>query len=110
MTELGAGLLLLGMYVRIVGPMSLAELVAFGVGIGAIEAFLVATPGNPLRGTALEKGAAEAEAALAALPGFQGVLHNYALPFAERLIAAGIHVGTRGLAYVTLCTGNPLPA
>jgi len=109
-TELSAGLLLLGIYTRVVGPMSLAELVAFGIGIGTIEAFLVATPGNPLRGTGLEKGAAEVEAALAALPGFQGVLHNYALPLAERLIATGIHVGTRGLIYITLRAGNPLPA
>ena len=39
------------------------DLIAFGVGIGTIEAFLVATPSNPLKGTGLEKPSAEIAAA-----------------------------------------------
>ncbi|MFO7609501.1 MAG: hypothetical protein R6X35_09940 [Candidatus Krumholzibacteriia bacterium] len=104
-TELGVALV----FFHFLPVLSFWEVLAFGVGIGTIEAFLVATPGNPLEGTALEKSSAELEATLAGLPGRRGRLYAYLLPFSERLIAAVIHVGTRGLVYVAYRLSNPLP-
>jgi hypothetical protein len=89
--------------------LSFWEVVAFGVGIGTIEAFVVATTVNPLKGTALEKPADELEATVARLSGAGHLVYGYVLPFTERLIAAVIHVGTRGLVYVGYRSSNPLP-
>lgn len=88
--------------------LSLGDVVAFGVGIGAIEAFVVATTSNPLKGTAVEKPAAELEARVAELSGRRRFVYGYLLPFVERLIATVIHVGTRSLVYVSYRSANPL--
>jgi len=104
-SELGAAL---AIFAFIPAP-SFWDIVAFGVGIGAIEAFLVATPSNPLKGTGLEKPAAEIEAVIAALPKGPRFVYTYLTPLLERLLAAVIHIGTRGLAYATYRTANPVP-
>ncbi len=85
------------------------EVVAFGVGIGSIEAFVVATTENPFRGTALERAAEEFEVAVSRLSGVPRLVYGHILPFSERVMAAAIHIGTRGLVYVGYHSRNPLP-
>ena len=104
-TELGLALV----FFAFLPVMSFWEVAAFGVGIGTIEAFVVATPSSPLKGTALEKSADELEATVARLSGGPRLVYAYILPFTERLIAAGIHIGTRGLVYVGYRSSNPFP-
>lgn len=104
-TELGLALA----FFAFLPVLSLWNVVAFGIGIGTIEAFLVATPPNPLKGTALEKAADELEATVAGLSGGRRLLYGYILPFIERLIAGVAHVGTRGLVYVAYHSANPVP-
>jgi hypothetical protein len=91
------------------GGRSFTELLAFGIGIGAIEAFVVATPGDPLRGTALGPAIAELRRTVEGLSGGARLVHRDLLPIAERWTAALFHVGSCGLAYVSYATGRPLP-
>lgn len=95
-TELGVALI----FFAYLPVLTFWEVVAFGVGIGTIEAFVIATTSNPLEGTALEKAAEDLEATVARLSGGRRLAYGYVLPLVERLIAAVIHVGTRGLVYV----------
>ncbi len=104
-TELGLALV----FFVFLPVMSFWEVVAFGVGIGTIEAFVVTTTSDLFKGTALEKSAGELEAIVARLSGGRRLLYGDILPFAERLIAAVIHVGTRGLVYVSYRSSNPWP-
>ncbi len=103
--ELGVALV----FFAFLKELTLQEVVAFGVGIGTIEAVLVATPSHPLKGTGLESAAGQLEATISRLGGFRRWIYGYALPYAERLIAAGIHIGTRGLVYVAYRSASPLP-
>jgi hypothetical protein len=91
------------------GGRTLGELLAFGIGIGAIEAFLVVTPGSPLRGTGLGPAADELQRTVDGLTGGARLVHRDLLPIAERWGAAVFHVGSRGLVYITYATGAPLP-
>lgn len=104
-TELGLALA----FFAFLPVLSLWNVVAFGVGIGTIEAFLVATSSNPLKGTTLEKSAVELEATVDRQSGGRRIVYGYILPCTERLIAAVLHVGTRGLVYVAYQSVNPLP-
>jgi len=104
-TELGLALA----FFAFLPVLSLWDVVAFGVGIGTIEAHLVTTSSNPLKGTALEKSAVELEATVARQSGGRRFVYGYVLPFTERRIAAVIHVGTRGLVYVAYHSTNSLP-
>jgi len=105
-TELGLALV----FFAFLPVLSLWDVIAFGIGIGTIEAGLVATTPSLLQGTALEAPAAELEATVARMRGIRQFVYGYALPFTERLIATGIHVGTRGLVYVAYRSMTPLPA
>jgi len=89
--------------------MNLAEIIAFGIGIGTIEVFVVATPGNPLKGTKLEKISEEMDAAVKRVDRGR-FYYDYILPYIERALATAIHVGTRGLIYIAFHTMNPIPA
>lgn len=104
-TELGLALI----FFVFLPVLTFWELVAFGVGVGTIEAFVVATTSNPLKGTALEKSADELEAMVSRLSGGRRLAYGYVLPFTERLIAAVIHIGTRGLVYVGYRSSSLLP-
>jgi len=104
-TEIGLALV----FFALLPPLSLWEVVAFGVGIGTIEALMVATPSNPLKGTALEKASMELDATIEGLTGGRRWVYAGVVPPAERIIAGFVHVGTRGLAYVTIHTGDPMP-
>lgn|GEM_PF-1630073 len=104
-TELGFALV----FFAFLPVLTFWEVVAFGVGIGTIEAFVGATTANPLKGTALEKSADELEAMVGRLSGGPRLVYGYILPFSERVIAAVIHIGTRGLVYVAYHSANPLP-
>jgi hypothetical protein len=103
-SELGASLLVFSL----VAPMSLPDLVAFGVGIGAIEAILVVR-GNPLVGTELEGASRTFQQRLAELPAWRRFVHGDLASTLERWVATGLHVGTRGLVYVGYRTGSALP-
>ena len=105
LTELGLALI----FFAFLPVLTFWEVVAFGVGIGTIEALLVATTPNLLKGTALEPAVAELEAMVARLPRGRRFVYGYVFPFLERLIAVGIHVGTRGLVYVAYRAVDPLP-
>lgn len=93
----------------LLGGRSFAELLAFGIGIGAIEAFVVATPGDPLRGVALGPAGVELRRTVEGLEGGVRLAHRDLLPVVERWTAAVFHVGSSGLAYLSYATGNPLP-
>ncbi len=104
-TELGVALV----FFALLPPLSFWELVAFGVGVGSIEALLVATSQDVFKGTSLEPASRDFEAVLSRLTGSRRLVYGHLLPFAERLIAGVIHVGTRGLVYVTRHTLHPMP-
>jgi len=104
-TELGVALV----FFAFMGIMNLAEVLAFGIGIGTIEVFVVATPGNPLKGTKLEKISEEMDAAVQRLDRGR-FYYDYILPYVERALATAIHIGTRGLIYIAFHTMNPIPA
>jgi hypothetical protein len=106
-TELGAALV----FFAFLPALSFWDVVAFGVGIGTIEALVAGTSSTSelLQGTRLEKAAGDLENHLARLSGPRRVWYAYLLPFAERLIAGVIHVGTRGLVYVAYRTADPVP-
>ncbi len=103
--ELGAAL----PFLALLPSHSFWDIVGFGIGIGAIEAALLATTTDPLKGTALESAAREMDAALTSLTGRRRLVVLHVLPLVERLIAAAIHVGTRGLVYVAYRAFNVLP-
>jgi uncharacterized membrane protein YhfC len=106
-TELGAALLAF-LYLK---QLSLSEVIAFGIGVGAIEAFLVAAPGShPLRGTKLEESVQRLEQRVDELSGRSRFFHVEILGVVERILATGIHIGTRGLVYVAYRTGFVVPA
>ena len=104
-TELGVALV----FFLCLKDLTFYQVVAFGIGIGAIEAWVVATTSNPLKGTALESASLQLESTVESLRGVRRFIHGYGLPYAERLIATAIHVGTRGLVYVSVRSGSPLP-
>ena len=104
-TELGLALL----FFVFLKQLTFGQVVAFGIGIGTIEAYLVATPSHPLKGTALETASRQLEATVERLPDNRRWIYQVAMPIAERLIATGIHIGTRGLVYVSWRSGGPLP-
>ena len=104
-TELGLALV----FFVFLKNLTFEQVVAFGIGIGTIEAYVVATASNPLKGTALESASQQLEAIVSSLPGARRLIYGYALPYAERLIATVIHVGTRGLVYVSYRSGDPMP-
>ena len=90
--------------------LTLWQLIAFGTGIGAIEAWVVATTPNLLKGTVLEEGANALEATIAQLPSGQRFFWERISGIIERIAALMTHIGSRGLVYVTCRTLNPLPA
>jgi hypothetical protein len=105
-TELG----LAAIFFVYLGELTLWQVIAFGTGIGAIEAWVVATTPNLLKGTVLEEGMNTVEAAIKQLPATKRFWWERIAPIYERLCALLVHVGTRGLLYVTCRTLNPLPA
>ena len=107
LTELGAALAIFAF----LPAMSLWDLLAFGVGIGTIEAFLVSTSSTSelLKGTQLEKAAEDLEVMIAGSAAPLRFWYRYLFPFMERLIAATIHIGTRGLVYVAHDRVDPVP-
>lgn len=105
LTELGLALV----FFLVLKPLTLPEVLAFGIGIGAIEAFLVATTGDPLKGTDLAEPARRLEEVVSSQTGLRGIVYRQILPCLERLIAAALHVGTRGLVYLSRRSGSPVP-
>jgi len=108
LTELGAALAAFAL----LPPLSLTDVLGFGAAIGAIEAYVAASTRSSelLAGTRLEAPARELEAAVVRLPRSRRRLVTHAAPLAERIIAGALHVGTRGLVYVTFLGRGPFPA
>lgn len=107
LAELGVAL---GIFVFL-PALSLWEVIAFGVGIGTIEAFLVSTTSTSdlLKGTQLQKAAGDLDTMIEGLSGHLRIWYSYLFPSVERLIAVIIHVGTRGLVYVAYDRSDLLP-
>ncbi len=105
MTELGMALV----FFAFLPVLSLWEVIAFGTGIGTVEAFVVTTRSNPLKGTMLEKADAEFEAVVAGLQDVKRFIYGRLVPFVERLVAGAIHIGTRGLVYAGCHSAGMLP-
>ncbi|MFZ1683242.1 MAG: hypothetical protein WAU88_03835 [Candidatus Zixiibacteriota bacterium] len=102
--ELGAAIAIFAL----VAPMTFLQVLAFGVGIGSFEAWLVATIPNLLSGTDLHSGAQKLESQIAQLPPAQRRVFEILFPILERLFASMIHVGTRALTYVCLASESML--
>lgn len=104
--ELGAALLAF-LYL---GPMTLLQVISFGVGIGSFEAWIVGSIPNLLQGTAVEGRVGQMEAFIKGLPAGQRFIHEAVYPVLERIVATAGHVGSRALLFVTFVTANPIPA
>jgi hypothetical protein len=102
--ELGAALAVFAWF----APLTLYQVVAFGVGIGSFEAWLVASVPNLLSGTDLVSGAKKLESQIAQLAPARRRVYEILFPSMERLFASMIHVGTRALTYVFLASENLL--
>lgn len=86
-------------------------IISFGLAIGSLEIIVIVWNGaNLLKGTTLEKSAKELEAYVENLQGFKYYFFNLVLPISERIIATFLHISTRGLIFITIITGNALPA
>jgi|Deesub1362B_J571_1020462.scaffolds.fasta_scaffold03388_2 hypothetical protein len=104
-TELGAA----SIFFWFLPKMNFWQVVAFGTGIGTIEAIVAVSISDPLKGTALEKGTNKIQALLQNLPGKQKFFFTLFLPWSERMIAGILHIGTRGLVYVSISQHKLLP-
>lgn len=105
-TELG----LAALFLSFLGELTFWQVVAFGTGIGAVEAWVVATTPDLLKGTVLEEGVRSLESAIANLPAGQRFVWEALVPILERVLALVGHVATRGLIYVACRTFDVLPA
>lgn len=106
LTELGLAFV----FLAFLSELTFWQVMAFGTGIGAVEAWVVATTPNLLKGTVLEEGVQSLESAIAALPTTQRMLWEGIAPIGERILALAGHITTRGLVYVTCRTLNFIPA
>jgi hypothetical protein len=106
LTELGLAIV----FLAFLGELTFWQVMAFGAGIGAVEAWVVATTPNLLKGTVLEEGVQSLESAIAALPTTQRLLWEGIVPISERILALAVHITTRGLVYITCRTLNVVPA
>jgi len=100
-SELGAAF---AFFMLIVPKLSLAQLVGFGAGAGAVEAIMLPFIKNPLRGTPLEEHASEL------IEKSESKLSIQWMSVPERVWASIIHIATRGLVYLAIITANFIPA
>lgn len=86
-------------------------IISFGLAIGSLEMIIVVfSKGNNLfKGTTLEKSSDKLIEYLENRKGIQYYTYNLLFPIVERIIATFIHISTRGLVFITIITGNPLP-
>lgn len=101
LSELGAAAVF---FVFVTPQLSVWELVGFGVGAGAAEAIMLPFISNPFKGTTLEEHAGETFAASASDRGVQW------LSVVERIWGMLLQVSTRGLVYLSVAGGSPVPA
>lgn len=99
-SELGAAL---AFYFFVVPDLTFAKLVGFGIAAGSVEAVILPFMNNPLEGTPLEEHSEETNKSAAENMTIQW------LGVVERILASVIHVGARGLTYVSYATGNIVP-
>lgn len=85
-------------------PPTLAQLIGIGAGAGMAEAVMLPFIANPFRGLTLEAHSADvfARSANVSLIQWLGVL--------ERIWATLLHVSSRALVFLTIASGNPVPA
>ncbi|HEY6951887.1 MAG TPA: hypothetical protein VI758_05735 [Bacteroidota bacterium] len=99
--ELGAALLF---FIFVVPNLTLVQLIGFGTAAGAVEALMLPFIQNPLKGTPLEEHSSEV---------LQRSSTNKLIPWMsvlERVLALFPHVAARGLVYISVVTGNIVPA
>jgi hypothetical protein len=91
-------------FLFVLDRLTLPQLIGFGAGAGMAEAVMLPFIRNPFKGSVLEEHAEETftRAANDARVQWFSVL--------ERVWATLLHVSSRGLVYVTVLTGNPVPA
>lgn len=100
-SELGSAFLF---FVFVVPKLTLVQLIGFGTAAGAVEAIILPFMQNPLKGTPLEAHLSEV---------IQRSSTNNLIPWMavlERLFALPLHIGTRGLVYISFISGNIIPA
>jgi hypothetical protein len=85
-------------------PPTFAQLVGFGAGAGMVEAVMVPFMANPFSGSTLEGHSADVFNRSAGAPLFQW------FKVLERIWATLLHVSSRALVYLTIASGNPVPA
>ncbi len=100
-SELGAAVLF---FVFVLPPLTLAQLIGFGVSAGAVEAIMLPFIQNPLKGTPLGEHASEMIE-----KSFESKLIPW-MAVIERILAFVPHVAARSLVYISLVSGNWLPA
>ena len=88
------------------------SIICFGLAIGSLETIIVARSKgyDLLKGTSLEETSRKALEYLESVKGVNHYIFNLILPVVERIIATFLHISTRGLIFVTIITGNALPA
>ncbi len=99
-SELGAAAVF---FIFVTPQLSLWQLVGFGVGAGAAEAIMLPFISNPFKGTSLGDHAGEVFAASAGDRAIQW------LSVVERIWAMLLQVSTRGLVYLSVAGGSPVP-
>lgn len=87
-------------------------IICFGLAIGSYESLLVVfSKGNDLfKGTTLEDSSKRITEYLDDLEGTMYIYFNLALPITERIMATFLHISTRGLVFITIISGNFIPA
>jgi hypothetical protein len=85
-------------------PPTFAQLVGFGAGAGMVEAVMMPFMTNPFKGSTLEGHSTDVFNRSAGGPLFQW------LKVLERIWATLLHVSSRALVYLTISSGNPVPA
>ena len=82
----------------------LPQLIGFGAGAGMAEAVMMPFISNPFRGSTLEAHAADV------FRRSEGTRAIQWLKVLERIWATVLHVSSRALVYLTITSGNPVPA
>lgn len=88
----------------VVPKLTLVQLIGFGTAAGTVEAIILPFMQNPLKGTPLEAHSSEViqKSSDNSLIQWMSVI--------ERLLALFLHIGTRGLVYISFISGNIIPA
>ena len=102
--ELGSSLI----FFYFMAELSFLEVISFGVGVGSVEAAIIALGGNLLKGTELEPASEKLSLELSKRSNNSIINWEIVLSILERVSASVIHVATRGLLYIFYINFNLL--